>query len=199
MVAPSATAGGTVSEIDVDEKYRQSHRGRDHESGGRDHGEPRPERHGRRDPARRRDMPRRRQPARRNEIMSRSVDIASFRASVGLHVDEPRSQDPLIEARPWLELRGTMDEAVRNVREIVFSLYPEENVTAGTARPAAVGSIIQVRPELSIVVRFPHRDFDRVWCLAITGQLKYAYLSFTKPHYSKGLVTSLSFSTERED
>jgi hypothetical protein len=35
-------------------------------------------------------------------------------------------------------------------------------------------SIIQAKPELSIVLTWPHVDFDRVWALTLAGRLKYS-------------------------
>jgi hypothetical protein len=49
------------------------------------------------------------------------------------------------------------------------------------------------------VPTWPQVDFDRVWALAVGGQLKYAHLYFTKPHYNSGLVVSASFSESTAD
>jgi hypothetical protein len=143
-------------------------------------------------------MPKKRR-ARRGETISRSVEISTFSASVRLNVDAPREPDPQIEAKPWLELRGTMSEPVREVHEIEFSVYPDPRTSVGTARPPGVGSIIQVRPRLVVVVSFTDSDFDRVWSLALSGHLTHAHIIFTEPHYNKARVTNLSFSNEHEE
>jgi hypothetical protein len=135
----------------------------------------------------------------RTEILNRSVEINSFRASVGLRIDQPRDPDPEIEGKPWLELRGTTDEPIREVHDVVFSIYPEDKPVVGTMRPPGVGSIIQTRPSISVVVSFAHVDFDRVWVLALSGQLKHAHVIFTKPRYNSALVLNVSFSNEREE
>lgn len=119
--------------------------------------------------------------------------------SVSLQGVEQRGYEPRIEASSWLELSGALDEPVRDVREVVLSLYTRDNLEPGTARPLAVGSIFKTRPELSVVVGFPHSDFQNIWTLALLERLKFAHFAFTKPYYNSALVTEISFSTEREE
>ena len=65
-------------------------------------------------------------PGRRHlEMLTRSAEISTFRASVSLHIDEPRRPDPEFETMPWLELRGTMNEPIRDVKDVVFSVLSE--------------------------------------------------------------------------
>jgi hypothetical protein len=135
----------------------------------------------------------------RTEMLTRSVEISMFRVSLSLQIDEPKMPDPELETSPWLELRGVMNEPIRNVRDVLFSLYPKDKVVVGAARPASVASIIQIRPEVSVVSPLPHADFDRMMSMALGGQVKFAWMFFTKPHYGRALVTNLSFSNERED
>ena len=136
----------------------------------------------------------------RSEMLSRNIEISSFATSVRLHASERRGEDPVIESRPWLELRGTMAEPIRDVRDVMISLFPREDATnVGTARPASVGALIQVRPELSFVITWPPADFDRVWALALSGRLTHARLSFTKPYRGSALVVGASFSNEAEE
>jgi hypothetical protein len=90
-------------------------------------------------------------------------DHRSFRTSIRLCAVSRRGEEPYIESQPWLELQGAADEPVRDVREVVISLYPRDTLEIGTARPVSVGAIVQVRPHLSVVVTFRHADFDRVW------------------------------------
>ena len=98
--------------------------------------------------------------------------IGSFGATVGLHAVERRGEEPYVESQPWLELRGPLNEPVNKVRDVLVSVYPQDSVEAGTARPAAVGAIVQMRPEMSGVVSFQHGEFDRLWQLALLGHLK---------------------------
>ena len=135
----------------------------------------------------------------RPELLSRNVEITSFRATVRLHAVHHKGDEPFIEGKPWLELSGTATEAVKGVTDVKFSLYPEDDVRVGTSRPAACGSIIQAKPEMHAVISWPQREYDRLWSLALAGHLKFAYMAFTKPHYNSALVVSASFGTELEE
>ena len=80
-----------------------------------------------------------------------------------------------------------------------MKMHPKDKLEVGTARPASVGAIAQIRPHVSVVVTFPQTDFDRVWTLALGGQLTHGRLCFTKPHYNTALVVSMSVSNELEE
>jgi hypothetical protein len=101
-------------------------------------------------------------------------------------VDESRSSEPEIEVKPWLELRGVLDEPVRQTSSIVLSLYPDARTKVGTARPAAVGAIIGAMSAIEAVITLPHEDFDRLWSLALSGHLPHAWMALTRPRYNKG-------------
>jgi hypothetical protein len=132
-------------------------------------------------------------------MLSRNVEISSFAATVRLHAVHHKGDEPYIESQPWLELRGTATESIRDVKDVKISMFPRDKPEIGTARPASVGAVIGARPEVSVVLTWPQVDFDRVWALAVGGHLKYARLYFTKPHYNSGLVVSASFSSELEE
>ena len=83
--------------------------------------------------------------------------------------------------------------------EVLISTYPKEPLQVGSACPAAIGAIISAKPKLSVVLTWSHQEFDRVWALALAGQLKCGYLCFTKPHHGKSLVVSASFASEPEE
>jgi hypothetical protein len=144
-------------------------------------------------------MPKKPRRNRRPEILNRTVDIASFRTSLRVGVDEPKDPEPEIEVKPWLELRGVLDEPVRQTSDVVLSLYSDARTKVGTARPPAVGSIIGVRSAVEVVISIPHVEFDRLWSFALSGHLKHAWMAFTRPHYNRGLVLAVSFSSQREE
>ena len=144
-------------------------------------------------------MPKKPRRTKRPEILNRTVDIASFRTSLRVGVDEPKDPEPEIEVKPWLELRGVLDEPVRQTADVVLSLYPDARTKVGTARPPAVGSIIGVRSAIEVVISLPHAEFDRLWSFALSGHLKHAWMAFTRPHYNRGLVLAVSFSSHREE
>jgi len=129
----------------------------------------------------------------RPEMLSRNIEITSFRASVRIHAVHRRGEEPEIESGPWLELRGTLDEPVKGVRDVILSLYPRDKMEVASA-----GAIIGMKP-MEVVLTWTHTEFDRVWALALSGQMKFAHLYFTTPRYRTGLVVSASFSSEREE
>ena len=131
-------------------------------------------------------------------MQSRTIAVSSFAATVRIGAVHRRGEEPEVETQPCLELRGTLDEPVRGVQEIVISMYPRDKVEIGTARPASIGAVIGMRPQMSVVLTWPQNEFDRVWGLAVGGLLKFGYLYFTTPRCNTGLVVSASFSNERE-
>jgi hypothetical protein len=133
------------------------------------------------------------------EMMSRNVEISLFRATVRIGAVHRKGDEPFVESQPWLELHGKATEPVKSVTDVKVSLYPQDDVRVGTARPASCGAIIGAKPQLHAIITWPQVEFDRVWTLATSGHLKWAHLYFTKPHYGSGLVVSASFSTELEE
>ncbi len=144
-------------------------------------------------------MARRSRPRKGPETLTRNVEISTFRLTLRVGVDQPRDPEPEIEVKPWLVLQGVLDEPVRDVWDIVLSLYPDARTKIGTARPASVGAIIRARSAIEAVVSLPHAEFDRLCSFALSGHLKHAWMAFTKPHYNTGLVQAVSFSSEREE
>jgi len=144
-------------------------------------------------------MPRKPRRTKRAEVLNRTVEITSFSTSLRVGVDEPKDPDAEIEVKPWLEFRGVLDASVRQTSDIVLSMYPDARTKVGTGRPPAVGSIIGVRSAIEAVVSIPHAEFDRVWSFALSGHLRHAWMAFTKPHYNRGLVLAVSFSSHREE
>lgn len=128
------------------------------------------------------------------KLLQRTVEITAMRTHVWMRVAEPRGAEPEIVAESRLELCGTADEPVREVTDVEFHMYPADVIDPGPARPAAVGAIIQIRPWICVVIGFPRAEFDRLWSLALSGQLKYAEFFFTRPRYKSAKVIDVSFS-----
>lgn len=131
-------------------------------------------------------MPRKRRGSRRPEMLARNAEITSFACRVSAGAEERRGEEPEIESGAWLELRGRLDEPVKGVEDVLISIYPKDNVEVGPARPASVGVIIGLKPEMSVVLPSLHRDFDRLWALTLAGRARFAYFYFTEPRYTPG-------------
>jgi hypothetical protein len=138
-------------------------------------------------------MPAKRSRGRGEDLVVREVAISSFRAHVSLGIAQ-KPKPPQIKTNPWLALAGKMDEALRNIRDAIVRVHVDESREPGPARPASVGAIVQVRPEITAVVGLPQSEFDRVWTFVISGQLKYVRLVFTTPRHGTALIVAASFS-----
>jgi hypothetical protein len=49
----------------------------------------------------------------RPEMLSRNVEISSFTPTMRLHAIHEKSDEPYLEAEPWLELRGRAQSPTR--------------------------------------------------------------------------------------
>jgi hypothetical protein len=144
-------------------------------------------------------MVRRRRTTRRDEILWRTITVASCTTRVHFGVDAPRGCEPKIKSWPWIEARRTADEPLGDNHDFLVSVRVDDDPRPGPLRPAAVGAIIQVRPTVTAVLGLPHADFDRLWSMAVTGRFRFVWLSTTKPHYGKARIQSASFSSQRDE
>jgi hypothetical protein len=141
----------------------------------------------------------RRRKSKRSETLRCNVIISSIRSRVSLSMRDANGPDPEVDSHCGLELRGTMSTPIRDVREVKFNLWVDADHRIGPNRPAYVGYITHLRPEVAVIASCRPRDFEYVWSLALSGHLTHAYMSFTKPHYNSASILSMSFSTELEE
>jgi hypothetical protein len=121
------------------------------------------------------------------------VQITGFEARISVDAVMRRGREPVIDHEVMLELRGTMDESIRDVRDVVIWLYPQASAEDPLAS-ASVGTVAQVRLHILATVGLTSSNFDRVWSLALSGSLQHASLAMTKPHYNGAYVTGVRFS-----
>jgi hypothetical protein len=133
------------------------------------------------------------------EILSRLVRIESVRPSVSVRADKPRGLPPRRYCQDWLEFHGESDEALKEVRRFVVSVRVVDQDEPGPAQPPSVGAIIQIHPAVDAVIGLAAASFDRLWALAVLGQLRYCWLAFTKPRHRSALIVSARFSQDSED
>jgi hypothetical protein len=88
---------------------------------------------------------------------------------------------------------------LRDVHEVTVQLHLDEKREPGPAVPPAIGSILRVSPVVDAVIGVPGAVFDRVWTLAVSGQLHYCWLAFTEPPRGLSLIVSASFSKGAEE
>ncbi|MHB0916665.1 MAG: hypothetical protein ACYC1G_02725 [Thiobacillus sp.] len=85
-----------------------------------------------------------------------------------------------------------MTEDLKGVVSAKVSLHPTSDLSLGEGMPLSLGSIIQVKPQVTVVVPLSEAEFDRVWTLASTNQIKSCYLAFHEPF--RGYAGVVSFS-----
>lgn len=126
------------------------------------------------------------------------VAISECRFTQSIRAVHERGTEPDVEAGPWLELVGVLEEPVKDVSNVRISLFPREPVVIGPLRPAAIGSILSLKPEVSVVISWSEREFDRLWTLALAGHLAFAHVVFTTPRYGRARVVTASLGNDRE-
>lgn len=128
------------------------------------------------------------------ELLLRAATLSSACASVSVVASGRRGAPPRVGGHHWLIFRGTLDEFVKKMGEVQFTIHGEEQPEPGPAKPASVGAVVQMRPHMTVAVKVPAVEFDRLWTAA--ALIKHAHFWFTKPHYGTALVTSVMFSSE---
>ena len=91
-----------------------------------------------------------------------------------------------------------MNEPVRDTCHVQITLYSADETKLGTNPTPWIGLIHIIKPALHPAIFIAHRDFDRVWTLALSGQLRHAHMVLTEPRYQSAYVVSISFSTHAE-
>jgi hypothetical protein len=118
---------------------------------------------------------------------------------MSLSASQQRGEEPQINSYARIEPTGTLDEPVRDTRDVEIVLSPADEPKPGSEPMPWIGLIHGLRPVIRPAIFMAHRDFDRVWSLALSGLLKQARIVFTKPHYHSAYVLNISFSTHREE
>jgi hypothetical protein len=71
--------------------------------------------------------------------------------------------EPEVDGHAGLEIRGTISEPIRDVRDVTLRLWADGNHQIGPNRPAYIGYITHTRPEVGVIAGFPRADFDYIW------------------------------------
>jgi len=110
-----------------------------------------------------------------------------------------RGEEPRVNSTGRIELTGTMDEPIRDTRDVEIVLYAADDPKPGSNPMPWIGLVHGVRPVMRPAVFISHRDFDRVWALALSRMLKHAYMVLTRPRYQSAYVLNISLSTHPEE
>ena len=137
-------------------------------------------------------MPRKKRPKRRRpETLMRFIDITSVSARVSVSAGQERGGEPEIHSTGSIELTGTMDEPMRDTRDVEISLYSADNPKPGAGPPPWLGYVHGIRPTLRPVIFVAHREFDR--CVGV-GRFRPAK---TRSHGVDGPALSVGRCAQR--
>jgi hypothetical protein len=108
-----------------------------------------------------------RRKSKRRETLRSNVIISSIRSRVSLRMRDASGADPEVDSHCGLELRGTMSTPIRDVRDVQFNLWVDADHQIGPNRPAYVGYITHIRPEVAVIASCAPAEFNYVWSLAL--------------------------------
>jgi hypothetical protein len=133
------------------------------------------------------------------EYLYRDVSISEARAWVSMGGQQEKDQEPQFHSIIAVELKGVLDEPIRGVQAIELSLHPRDDATPGKGPFPWIGLIHGIKPVIRGFVFIPHREFDWVWTLAVSGFLKHAQMHLTPPRFNKAHIFHLTLSTHPEE
>ena len=67
--------------------------------------------------------------------------------------------------------------------DVVIRIIEDELDELGPNRPAAIGHVLGTKPDVTVYLAMPAKQFERAWMLAAGGRLSHAWISMTPPHY----------------
>jgi hypothetical protein len=135
---------------------------------------------------------------RKPEKLRRVGRVESWGGYVHVRADRDRS-GPERHSLHTLTLKGNLNEPVSGVSAFEMSVYSDPRAGISAGDTPAVGSWVKVKPVLDGLVMLTEREFDMVLALAAEGKLLSVAVSFQKPHYGRGVITSVDFSSEMLD
>lgn len=138
-------------------------------------------------------MPRKLTTRCRKEPLARYVTITNWRTSLSVRVDKRRGQLPARDTLHCVEFRGRLEEPVNGVSELTGMIFPNDDVSMSTVVEPNIGTIIQLRPAMMVVVTFTPQEFSWLLTLVAGNQLGAGHMSFSQPVRGKAFVHSLSF------
>jgi hypothetical protein len=110
---------------------------------------------------------------------------------VSLNAGQERGEEPHVTTTGRVELTGTMDEPVRDTRDVEITVYVADDPKPGSSPVPWIGLVYGIRPVMRPAIFVSHRDFDRVWTLALSGLLKHTYMVLKPPRYQSAYVVNI--------
>ncbi len=129
----------------------------------------------------------------RREILSRYATITDWRPSLTVLVRKVRGTLPERETLHSVGFSGTLEEPLNGVSELSGTIFAAPNVSLTNTVQPSIGSIISLRPAISLVVSFSFDEFSWLLTLVAGNQLAACYFACEAPLRGQALVHSLSF------
>lgn len=128
----------------------------------------------------------------RREILSRYATITDWRPSLTVLVRTVRGTLPERETLHNIGFSGTLEDPLKGVTELSGTIFAAPNVSIANAVEPAIGSIISLRPAISLVVSFSFEEFSWLAALIAGNQLAACHFSCSEPFRGSARVHSLS-------
>lgn len=132
----------------------------------------------------------------RLENLVRTAEISSFNVYLSAGIRDANGTHPEREGDAWLEFRGTLNEPVKGQSAVRFGVHRAKDDNFGTKRPAVVGYVFSVHPDVHVYVQFQPDLYDKTFAMAMAGHVTHAHVVMTPPRYGSADVPSISFSNE---
>jgi hypothetical protein len=134
----------------------------------------------------------------KSETLRRVGRVESWGGYVHVRADRDRSGAERHSLHA-LMLKGNLNEPVSGMSAFEMSVYSDPRAGVSVGDVPAIGTWVKVKPVLDGLVVLTEREFDLVLALAAGGKLVSVAVSFQKPHYGRGAITSVDFSSEMLD
>jgi hypothetical protein len=82
----------------------------------------------------------------RPETLVRWIELSSVSARVSEHPSGIKGAEPQVESAASLEFSGTLNEPIRDTRDVEIVLYATDQTRAGGGPPPWIGSVDNFRP-----------------------------------------------------
>lgn len=129
----------------------------------------------------------------RREVLFRYAVIDDWRPSLTVLTRKQRGLPPEREVLHNIKFIGTLEEPLRGVSDLEGTIFPATEVSTGNPAEPCIGSIISMRPTISLVVFFSFDEFSWLLTLVAGNQLAACHFSCNAPVRGYAPVFSLSF------
>ena len=90
------------------------------------------------------------------ETFYRDVSISDAKAWVSMGAGQKKGEEPQFGSYVAVELKGVLDEPIRDTRDIEIVLYPKDDARPGKGPPPWIGAIHGIKPVIRASFFIPH-------------------------------------------